>query len=77
MCIMPPDLNVITNNAAKGGVFWEPQRYRVRDMMEFLGALVVTGIFVIWCDLTGAWNNVLRPIYARLPAYSKQPTTAL
>jgi len=70
MCIMPPDLNVITNNAAKGGVFWGG------PMMEFLGALVVIGIFVIWCDLTGAWNNVLRPIHARLPAYSKQPPTA-
>jgi hypothetical protein len=46
-------------------------------MMEFLGALVVIGIFVIWCDLTGAWNNVLRPIRIRLPAYSKQPTTSL
>jgi hypothetical protein len=44
-------------------------------MMEFLGALVVIGIFVIWCDLTGAWNNVLRPIRARLQAYSKQPTS--
>ena len=27
-----------------------------------LGVLVVIGIFVCWCDLTGAWNNVLRPI---------------
>jgi hypothetical protein len=46
-------------------------------MMEFLGALVVIGIFVIWCDLTGAWNNVLRPIRIHLPAYSKQPTNSL
>ena len=48
------------NNAAKGRVFCgRPQRYRVKSMMEFLGALVVIGIFVIWCDFTGAWNNVL------------------
>ena len=45
-------------------------------MMEFLCALVVIGIFVFWCDLTGAWNNVLLPIHARLPVYSK-PTTSL
>jgi hypothetical protein len=45
------------------------------NMMEFLGALVMIGIFVIWCDFTGAWNHVLRPIWARLPAYSKQPTS--
>jgi hypothetical protein len=77
MCVMLPDLKGISNNAAKAECFGEPQRYRVRDTMEFLGALVVTGIFVIWCDLTGAWNNVLRPIHARLRAYSKQPPTAL
>ena len=44
-------------------------------MMEFLCALVVIGIFVFWCDLTGAWNNV-SVIHARLPVYSK-PTTSL
>jgi hypothetical protein len=65
------------NNAAKGRVFCgRPQRYRVKSMMEFLGALVVIGIFVIWCDFTGAWNNVLRPIRVRLPAHSKQPNTS-
>ena len=42
-------------------------------MME----LVVIGIFVFWCDLMGAWNNVLRPIHAGVPAYSKQLTTSL
>jgi hypothetical protein len=25
-----------------------------------LGALVVIGIFVFWCDVTDAWNNVFR-----------------
>jgi hypothetical protein len=39
--------------------------------MEILGALVVIGIFVFWCDVTDAWNNVLRPIRALLPAYSQ------
>jgi hypothetical protein len=44
---------------------------RVRNMMEILGPLVVIGAFVCWCDVTGAWNNVLRPIRAILPPYSK------
>jgi hypothetical protein len=43
------------------------------NMIEFLDALVVIGIFVIWCDFTGAWKNVLRPVRACLPTYSKQP----
>ena len=40
-------------------------------MMEILGPLVVIDAFVCWCDVTGAWNNVLRPIRAILPPYSK------
>ena len=73
-----PQAKCISNNAAKGAVFLgRSQRDPVRDMMGFLCALVVIGMFVIWCDLTGAWNNVLRPIHARLPAYSKRPTTSL
>ena len=35
-------------------------------MMEFLGALVVIGIFVCWCDLTDSWSAVLRPVHALL-----------
>jgi hypothetical protein len=45
-------------------------------MMEFLGALVVVGTFVCWCDLTSAWTNVLRPIRALVPLYSKLPAAA-
>jgi hypothetical protein len=40
-------------------------------MIEFLGALVVLGIFVCWCDLTDAWTTVLRPIRALAPALFK------
>jgi hypothetical protein len=40
-------------------------------MIEFLGALVVLGIFVCWCDLTDAWTIVLRPIRALAPALFK------
>jgi hypothetical protein len=30
-------------------------------MLEIiLGALVAIGIFVFWCDVTDAWNNVFR-----------------
>jgi hypothetical protein len=29
-----------------------------------LGALVVIGIFVFWCDVTDAWNNVFVPTNA-------------
>ena len=43
-----------------------------------LGALVVIGIFVFWCDVTDAWNNVFGRskdwktlIRAFLPPYSK------
>jgi hypothetical protein len=70
--------NVISDSAAKGGVFLGVAAtvLRVRNMMEILGALVVIGIVVFWCDLTGAWNNVLRPIRALVPAYSKQRTTS-
>jgi hypothetical protein len=77
MCAMLPDLNVISNNVANGGVFEGDPNGIEENMMEFLGALVVIGIFVIWCDFTGAWNNVVRPVRARLPAYSKQPAISL
>jgi len=40
-------------------------------MMEVLGTLVVIGIFVCWCDVTGAWNNVFRPVHVILPSRSK------
>jgi hypothetical protein len=40
-------------------------------MMEVLGTIVVNGIFVCWCDVTGAWNNVLRPVRVILPLHSK------
>jgi hypothetical protein len=39
-------------------------------MIDILGALAVVGIFVCWCDVTGAWNNVLRPIRVILPPHS-------
>jgi hypothetical protein len=74
MCAMLPDLNVITNNAAKRrSVLGEIPTGSSENMIEFLDALVVIGIFVIWFDFAGAWKNVLRPVRARLPAYSKQP----
>ena len=45
---------------------------RVRNMVEIvLGALVVIGIFVFWCDVTDAWNKCARLIRAFLPPYSK------
>ena len=32
---------------------------RVRNMLEIvLGALVLIGVFVFWCDVTDSWNNV-------------------
>jgi hypothetical protein len=34
------------------------------NMMEFLGALVVIGIFVCWCDVADAWTTVLRSVQA-------------
>jgi len=40
-------------------------------MMEVLGTLLVIGIFVCWCDVTGAWNTVLSPVRVILPRYSK------
>ena len=43
------------------------RRYGVRSMMDSLGALVVIGIFVCWCDVTGAWDDVPRPIRINLP----------
>jgi len=34
---------------------------RVRSMVEIiLGAFVVIGVFVFWCDVTDSWNNVFR-----------------
>jgi len=44
-------------------------------MVEVLGALVVIGIFVCWCDVTDAWTTVLRPIRALLPPYSPAPAS--
>jgi len=33
---------------------------RVRNMLEIvLGALVLIGVFVFWCDVTDSWNKVL------------------
>jgi hypothetical protein len=33
---------------------------RARNMLEIvLGALVVIGVFVFWCDVTDSWNKVL------------------
>jgi hypothetical protein len=33
---------------------------RVKNMVEIvLGALVVIGVFVFWCDVTDSWKNVL------------------
>ncbi len=46
----------------------EPQ-----DMMEILGAFVVIGVFVIWCDVTDGWSSVHRRIGPLLPPYSKSP----
>ena len=34
---------------------------RVRNMLEIvLGALVLIGVFVFWCDVTDSWNKVLK-----------------
>jgi len=34
---------------------------RVRNMLEIvLGALVLIGVFVFWCDVTDSWNEVLK-----------------
>ena len=41
------------------------------NMVEVLGALVMIGTFVCWCDVMDAWNVVLRPILAILPPLSK------
>jgi hypothetical protein len=48
-------------------------------MVEIIiGAFVVIGVFVFWCDVTDSWNNVFRrykdwetPVRALLPPYSK------
>jgi uncharacterized membrane protein YphA (DoxX/SURF4 family) len=32
----------------------------LRNMLEIvLGALVLIGVFVFWCDVTDSWNKVL------------------
>ena len=34
---------------------------RVRNMLEIvLGALVLIGVFVFWCDVTDSWDKVLK-----------------
>ena len=34
---------------------------RARNMLEIvLGALVLIGVFVFWCDVTDSWNKVLK-----------------
>ena len=40
-------------------------------MMEILGAAVVIGVFVFWCDVTDQWSSVHRRIRTLLPPYSK------
>ena len=38
---------------------WEIGRV-VKNMLEIvLGALVVIGVFVFWCDVTDSWKNLL------------------
>ena len=33
---------------------------RVRNMVEIiLGALVVIGVFVFWCDVTDSWKDLI------------------
>jgi hypothetical protein len=33
--------------------------FRVRNMLEIvLGAFVMIGVFVFWCDVTDSWNRV-------------------
>jgi hypothetical protein len=53
-------------------------------MVEILGALVVIGVFVFWCDVTGLWNNLSKQYRAweartraLLPPYSKKFTNLL
>ena len=46
----------------------EPQ-----DMMVILGAFVVIGVFVIWCDVTDGWSNMHRRIGALLPLIQSRP----
>ena len=36
-------------------------------MMEILGAVVVIGVFVFWCDVADEWSSVHRRIRALLP----------
>jgi hypothetical protein len=42
-------------------------------MIEILGAFVLMGVFVIWCDVTDGWSSMHRRIGALLPPYSKSP----
>jgi hypothetical protein len=45
---------------------------RMENMVEIvLVSLVVIGVFVFWCDVTGSWNDVLRRVRALLPPHSK------
>ena len=54
---------------------------RVRNMLEIvLGALVLIGVFVFWCDVTDSWKNVFRRLKhwetlvgAPRPAHSRWP----
>ncbi len=45
--------------------------WTTQGMMEILGAIVVIGVFVFWCDVTDGWGDVHRRIRALLPPYSK------
>ncbi len=42
-----------------------------QDMIEILGAFVVIGVFVIWCDVTDGWSSIHRRIGALLPPLFK------
>ena len=36
-------------------------------MMIVLGALVVIGVFLFWCDLTDSWSTVFRRTFDPMP----------
>jgi hypothetical protein len=38
-------------------------------LMIVLGGLVMIGVFVFLCDVTGSWNTVFRRIGALRPPY--------
>jgi hypothetical protein len=49
----------------------------MKNMFAFafaLGAILVIGVFVFWCDVTDSWKNVSRRVSALFPPYSKYPT---